>query len=196
MRPLVLSQFMSLDGYTCAEDGTFLPPAWSDDVAEHWSHYALGRATHLVYGRVNFLFNKGFWEPAETDPTSIAANIPYAGTMNKLPKTVFSRTLKGDPGWNGTLAGPDLKAEIATLKQGPLGQEGGAIFCFGGANLAQSLIAADVIDEYFFMVTPTLLGKGKRLFESGFNPIDLTLTRSKQLDTGAVILHYRRKSAS
>lgn len=191
MRPLVLSQFISLDGYSCAEDGTFLPPPWSDDVAEHWSHYALGRATHLVYGRVNFLFNKGFWEPAETDPNSIAANIPYAGTMNKLPKTVFSRTLKGDPGWNGKLAGPDLKAEIAALKQGD-----GAIFCFGGASLAQSLVAADVIDEYFIMVTPTLMGKGKRLFESGFNPIDLELTRSKQLDTGAVILHYRRKSAS
>ncbi|MBI2253418.1 MAG: dihydrofolate reductase family protein [Proteobacteria bacterium] len=191
MRPLILSQFMSLDGYTCAEDGTFLPPPWSDEVAENWSHYALGRATHLVYGRVNFLFNKGFWEAAETDPNSIAAKIPYAGTMNKLPKTVFSRTLTGDPGWNGKLAGPDLKSEITALKQCE-----GAIFCFGGAKLAQSLIAADVIDEYFVMITPNLLGRGKRLFESGFSPIDLSLERSKQLDTGAVILHYRRKSTS
>lgn len=190
MCPLVLSMFMSLDGYICAEDGIFLAPPWSDDVEKNWSGYALGRATHLVYGRVNFLFNKDFWSPAETNPNSIAAQISYAGTMNKLPKTIFSRTLIGDVGWNGKLASSDLTTEITTLKQ----KSDGAIFCFGGAGIAQSLMSANLVDEYIFMITPNLQGSGKRLFANGFNAIDLTLKRSQSLDTGSVILHYHRKT--
>jgi hypothetical protein len=42
------------------------------------------------------------------------------------------------------------------------------------------------------MVTPLLLGDGKRLFETGRSRIALTLIEAKPLDTGAVILHYRR----
>ena len=40
-----------------------------------------------------FLFNKGFWSAAETDPQSPAAGIPHAARMNQLHKTVFSTTL-------------------------------------------------------------------------------------------------------
>jgi hypothetical protein len=31
----------------------------SDDLERHWSGYGLERARHLLYGRTNFLFNKG-----------------------------------------------------------------------------------------------------------------------------------------
>jgi len=104
MAKLVLSMFTSLDGYIEGPGGEFVPPAWSDDLQRYWADYALERAGHLVYGRTNFLFNKAFWAPAETDPTSPAAGISHAATMNRLPKTVVSRTLTGDPGWNGTVA--------------------------------------------------------------------------------------------
>ena len=43
---------------------------WSDQLEEHWSGHALGRAGRLVFGRVNFEFMKGFWGSAETDPES------------------------------------------------------------------------------------------------------------------------------
>jgi dihydrofolate reductase len=188
MRKLVLSMFMSLDGYIAGPGGEFIGPEWSDDLERHWSGYALERAGHLLYGRVNFLFNKGFWEQAETDPTSPAAGIAYAGTMNRLPKTVFSTTLQGDPGWNGTVVRGDLDQAIARLKQ-----EGGKdLYMFGGAGIAQSFVARDLIDEYRLMVTPNLFGDGKRLFDPGFKRIDLQLIDTKPLNTGAVILHYRR----
>lgn len=108
MAKLVLSMFTSLDGYIEGPRGEFRSPAWSDDVERHWSGYALERAGHLLYGRTNFLFNKEFWSAAETDPTSPAAGIAFSGTMNRLPKTVFSTTLAGDPGWNATLVKDDL----------------------------------------------------------------------------------------
>src|SRR5262245_17620866 len=116
MRKLVLAMFMSLDGYMAGPKGEFIPPPWSGEVEKHWSHYGLARATHLLYGRVTCSFNKEFWSAADSEPKSPAASISYAATMNRLPKTVFSRSLSGDPGWSGKLAGSDIAAEINALK--------------------------------------------------------------------------------
>jgi dihydrofolate reductase len=188
MAKLVLAMFMSLDGYIERLGGEFVPPAWSGDLERHWSGYALERAGHLLYGRTNFLFNKGFWSAAETDPKSPAAGIAYAGTMNRLPKTVFSTTLTGDPGWNAKLVKDDLAGAVAKLKA----EAAGDLYLFGGAGIANSIVTLDLPDEYRLMVTPDLFGDGKRLFENGRPRIGLTLIEAKPLDTGAVILHYRR----
>ncbi len=188
MAKLVLSMFTSLDGYIEGPGGEFRPPAWSDDLERHWSGYALDRAGHLLYGRTNFQFNKSFWSAAETDPDSPAAGIAYAGTMNRLPKTVFSRTLSGDPGWNATLVRGDIAGAVAKLKR----EVAGDLYLFGGAGLANSIVALDLVDEYRLMVTPELFGDGKRLFETGRPRMALTMLSSMPLDTGAVILHYRR----
>jgi dihydrofolate reductase len=188
MAKLVLAMFMSLDGYIERPNGEFAPPAWSDDLSTHWSGYGLAHARHLLYGRTNFLFNKAFWSAAETDPSSPAAGISYAGTMNRLPKTVFSRTMTGDPGWNATLVKDDVAGAVARLKASAEGD----IYSFGGAGLANTLVRLDLPDEYRLMVTPELFGDGKRLFESGLPRLPLTLIDLLRMDTGAVILHYRR----
>jgi dihydrofolate reductase len=185
---LILSMFTTLDGYIEAPGGRFVPPAWSDDLERHWSGYALERAGHLLYGRTNFLFNKAFWSAAETDPDSPAAGIPHAATMNRLPKTVVSTTLSGNPGWNATVVKDDLAGAVSRLKA----EATGDVYSFGGAGLANSLVALDLVDEYRLMVTPGLLGDGKRLFGNGLPRIGLTLIEARPLDTGAVILHYRR----
>lgn len=188
MRKLVLSMFVSLDGYIAGPGGEFIGPQWSADLEKHWSGYALGRAGHLLYGRVNFLFNKGFWEPAATDPSSPAAHVPHAADMNRLPKSVASRTLSGDPGWNARLLGADLAQAVAELKRTAAGD----IFSFGGAGIAQSLIAHDLVDEYRLMITPNLFGDGVPLFGRGFRRQDLKLIDTRTLDTGAVVVHYER----
>jgi dihydrofolate reductase len=188
MAELVLSMFTSLDGYIERPGGEFVPPAWSDDLERHWSGHALQRAGHLLYGRTNFLFNKAFWSAAETDPTSPAAGIAYAATMNRLPKTVVSTTLSDAPGWNATLVKDDIAGAIRRLKQ----EVKGDIFVFGGAGIANSIAALDLVDEYMIMVTPVLFGDGKRLFEGGRPGTALRLIEARPLDTGAVILRYRR----
>ena len=187
MGKLVVSVFTSLDGYIEPESG-FEGPAWSDDVERHWSLHALSRAKHLVYGRTNFEFMRDFWSQAETDPTSVAAGISYAGTMNALPKTVFSRTLTGDPGWNATLAQDGIAPTIARLKA----EVDGDIFAFGGKGLIGALVEADVVDEIMMMIVPVLWGAGRRLFEGEHARQDLTLIENRTLDTGSVILRYAR----
>ena len=189
MAKLVLSMFTSLDGYIEGPGGEFMPPAWSDDLERHWSGYALDRAGHLLYGRTNFLFNKAFWSAAETDPDSPAAGIAYAGTMNRLPKTVFSRTLTGDPGWNATLVegrhrGRRRKTQSARWPAT-------SIF-LAARGLPTALSRSTSLTSIRLMVTPELFGDGKRLFETGRPRMALTMSSSMPLDTGAVILHYRR----
>jgi dihydrofolate reductase len=189
MADLVLTIFTSLDGYFTRPGGEFAPPPWSEEVGRKWSTAALSRARHLLYGRVNFLFNKGFWGAAETDPDSPAAGIDYAGTMNALPKTVVSRTLTGDPGWNGRIAGPDLAAEVARLKREVTG---GDIYAFGGSSLANSLFALGVVDEFWIMITPQLLGSGEPFFRGGRPEAMMRLVDCRTTDVGSVILRYRK----
>ncbi|MGS1096019.1 dihydrofolate reductase family protein [Aquamicrobium terrae] len=188
MSKVVLSMFMTLDGYFAGEDGTFIPPQWSDDM-EAWALEAMEQSGHFLYGRVNFEFNKAFWETADTDPESPAAGIAYAGQMNAKPKTVFSRTLSGDPGWNATLVKDDLPGAVARLKA----SNEKDLFLFGGGRLARSFVELDLIDEYRLLVRPALQGKGMRLFENGSRSIDLDLVETRAFDTGAVLLRYRRQ---
>jgi dihydrofolate reductase len=180
MRKLILSMFMSLDGYIEGPGGEFAPPPWSDEVGREWSGWASQTGGHILYGRVNFEFNKAFWTSDD------AKGMPETPFMNAIAKSVASRTLSGDLGWNGHAAG-DLAAEVARLKAEP----GKDILSFGGAGLAHSLIAGDLVDEYRLMVTPTLLGGGKRLFPDGVRR-DVKLVEEKRLDVGSLILRYAR----
>lgn len=187
MAKIVLSMFMSLDGYFAGPGGEFVPPEWSDDM-EKWALEAMEQSGRFLYGRVNFVFNRDFWQAAETDPTSPAAGIAYAADMNAKPKTVFSTTLPDNPGWNGTVVRDDLPGAVARLKA----TEAKDIFMFGGGGIANSFMKRDLIDEYRMLVVPQLLGDGKRLFEGGTDRHGLALVESRPLDTGAVMLRYQR----
>jgi dihydrofolate reductase len=176
MRKLILSHCISLDGFTSGPDGEFVPPPWSDDVAAKWSGWALERGGPFLYGRVSFDFQKAYWTTAEGD---------FAEAYNRAPRFVVSRTLTGDPGWNaGVLTGVE---QIAALKA----ETGPDLVCLGGANLAQSLAEADLIDEYRLMLVPYTLGGGKRLFDAGPRR-DFALTETLTTDVGSLILTYAR----
>lgn len=186
MRKVILSMFMSLDGFIEGPDGEFVPPPWSDDMQEKWSGAGMASAGLLVYGRKNFEFNAAYWQGAEQDEAASVEDRAFARLMNGLPKLVVSSTLQS-VGWNGVLTGPDLAADIARLKQEP----GGDIVVLGGAGVANSLMRLGVIDEYRILLVPILLGDGKRLFEGGHERRPLDLINAQQADTGAMILRYR-----
>ena len=186
MRKVILSMFMSLDGFIEGPDGEFAPPPWSDDMQEKWSGAGMASAGLLVYGRKNFEFNAAYWQGAEHDEAAGADDRAFARLMNGLPKLVVSSTLQ-TVDWNGVLAGPDLVVDLARLKQEP----GGDIVVLGGAGVANSLMRLGVIDEYRILLVPVLLGDGKRLFEGGDERRPLDLISAQQVDTGAMILRYR-----
>lgn len=71
-------------------------------------------------------------------------------------------------------------------------KEGKDIYCDGGAELINELLANDLIDEFIISVIPVLLGEGVRLFKSGRPEQQLELLNTKTFDTGLTQLHYRR----
>lgn len=69
-------------------------------------------------------------------------------------------------------------------------KEGKNIFIDGGAELVNSLLKAQQVDEIYLSIIPVILGDGVRLFHTG-NPMQVSkLVSAKQFSTGLVQLHY------
>lgn len=77
---------------------------------------------------------------------------------------------------------------VNELKQ----KQGKNIWICGGANIIQQLIKADLIDEYYISVIPTILGSGIRLFGTNLKEIKLKLVDT-QTYNGITDLIYTRR---
>jgi dihydrofolate reductase len=76
--------------------------------------------------------------------------------------------------------------EVSKLKQ----ELGGDIVVHGSAQLVQTLVEHDLVDELRLMVFPVVLGGGKRLFGDTSDKKRLRLTKSKTVGDGVTILIY------
>lgn len=110
----------------------------------------------------------------------------YAQRMNGMPKYVASRTLSGPLDWNATLLGDDLLAGIADLKT----KHGGNLIVSGAGELARSLVTHDLVDEFWFTVSPYLWPTGPRIFDA-LGAIPLALVGTRTFAGGIVQLCYR-----
>jgi dihydrofolate reductase len=176
MRTLVLSSFMSLDGYSCDAGSEIfeLLMEIEDPEQEEYGLARLGEVGTHIMGRVTYLEMADYW------PSSTHVN---AAPMNDIPKVVFSRTLP-EANWpTTTIAAGDTAAEIARLKAEP----GGAILAHGGTAFARSLIQLGLVDEYRFWLVPAAAGKGVALF-TDFTK--LRLRSSKAFSSGMLELTY------
>jgi dihydrofolate reductase len=100
-----------------------------------------------------------------------------------MGKYVVSSTLE-DPDWtNSTVLDVD---EIASLRD----RHDGDIVVHGSIQLAQWLIANDLIDELHLMVFPVVLGSGKRLWGETDDKKTMRLTDSQTVGDGVSILVY------
>jgi dihydrofolate reductase len=112
----------------------------------------------------------------------------YAEMMNGYPKYVVSTTLEEPLEWNNsTLIKENVAEEVSNLKQQP-GQD---ILIFGSADLVNTLMQHDLIDEYGLMVFPVVVGSGKRLFRDGSDTTVLRFVETKTFGSGVVVLTYR-----
>lgn len=104
---------------------------------------------------------------------------------------VFSRTRRtiDTPGMQ--LVSSDPAEFVRHLKTRP----GKGICLLGGGELAQSLIAAGVVDEIGINVHPLLLGSGTPLFRDAGHRVRLELTENRTIDGGCVFMSYRVRPA-
>jgi dihydrofolate reductase len=125
------------------------------------------------------------WETAEQTRTG-PEELEFARIWKAIPKVVFSTSLTTVEG-NARLAGRDVAAEVAELKNQPgVGRVG-----VGGAGLAATFAGQDLIDEYRLFVNPVVLGGGTPYFPPLPARQDLELIET-QTFSQVVYLRYRR----
>jgi dihydrofolate reductase len=181
---IIVTEFVSLDGVMEDPGGSedFKYGGWSfefsrgDEGNKFKFDETLDSAAQLL-GRVTY---EGFAEawPSRDDE--------FADKFNSMPKYVVSSTLK-DPEWtNTTVLEGDVKEAVSKLKN----EIDGNIVVHGSAQLAQTLLELDLVDEVRLMVSPVVLGAGKRLFGDTSDKKPLRLTDSKIVGDGVAILIY------
>jgi dihydrofolate reductase len=82
----------------------------------------------------------------------------------------------------------DVAESVAKMRDA----QDGNIVVHGSAQLVQSLIENDLVDELRLMVYPVVLGSGKRLFGETSDKKPLELAESRVVGDGVVIQVYRR----
>ena len=157
MAKLVYALNQSLDGYV---DHTKIGPP---DPAGFRHFIELMRGlTGMVYGRRMYEVMR-YWD--EELPDWDEGDREFAVAWRSKPKWVASRSLK-IVGPNATLVADDIEAEVRRLKAELPGE-----IQVAGPDLAQSLTAADLIDEYQIYLHPVVLGSGKPFFAGPRPPL-------------------------
>jgi dihydrofolate reductase len=186
MAKIIVTEFVSLDGVMEDPGGAegFKHGGWTFEIArgDEGDKFKLDETmdtSALLLGRKTYEGFAAAWPSREGE---------FADKFNSMPKYVVSSTLQS-PEWNNTtvLSG-DLADEIGTLKR----EQDGNIVVHGSAQLAQSLLDNDLVDELRLMVFPVVLGTGKRLFGEMRDKKRLELAESSTVGDGVAILIYRR----
>jgi dihydrofolate reductase len=178
MREIIAGLFMTLDGVTeSPEKWSF--PYFNDEVGQVIGS-SMESSDTILLGR------RTYEEFAEYWPDKTAADDPFADYINDTPKLVVSTTLKTLEWRNSSLIQGDVMEEIAKLKRQP----GKKISMTGSVTLVGSLLSAGLLDELSLLVSPIVLGSGKRLFGNGGSPVGLKVIDSKTLTNGVLSLVY------
>jgi dihydrofolate reductase len=181
LRKLVVSEWMTLDGVFDADTmKEWFEPYDSPERQNYIKENVLTSDAFLV-GRVTYEMLASYWPNQKNNEMGVADR------LNSAPKYVVSSTLKKAEWNNSTIINEDVVEEVTKLKQQP-GQD---ILLFGSATLVQSLMEADLIDEYRFLVHPTIMGAGKRFFKDGMLATKLKLVKTKTLNSGVTLDCYQ-----
>jgi dihydrofolate reductase len=181
MRKLIMWNIITLDGYFEGKqnwDLSFNNVIWGKEL-EKLSIDQLHSADYLVFGRVTYEGMAAHWTKAEGE---------IAELMNKIPKLVFSKTLKSADWNNSTLIKENASAEIKKFKE----QGSRDMYVFGSANLSETFVNDNLFEEYRIGIAPVILGSGRPLFRQGVSPKNLSLVSTQQLSTGGVVLIYTK----
>ena len=188
MRNVVVTEFITLDGVfedpggaEKTEHGGWSFKFWSEESGK-FKYDELVAADAMLLGRITYQGFAAAW-PEMTDEAG------FADRMNSLPKYVASRTLDKPEWQNSHLIEGDVVDAVSALKQ----QEGQNILVGGSGQLANVLLRADLVDELRFLVSPLVLGSGRRFFEDGSAPRTMELVEAVSLDMGVLALTYRRQ---
>jgi dihydrofolate reductase len=182
MRKIIAALNMTLDGIC---DHTVGIP--DEEIHQHYTEL-LGQGDSILYGRKTYQLME-FWRTFLENPSEEKSMNDFATAIDKIPKIVFSHTLKNVDWQSATIAKRDLKDEVLELRQ----QSGKDIFV-GSRSLIIQLMKLNLIDEFQLCIYPMVEGNGLPLFEDINDRIIFKLIKTKTFKSGAIILYYQPKN--
>lgn len=191
MRQIIAATFTSLDGVMQAPGGPEEDPTggftfggWQaphfDEQLGAFIDRTFAEPFDLLLGRKTYDIFAAHWPYAgEGDPI---------GTLfDRVTKYVATRNPDLRLDWkNSRSLGPDVVGALKRLKE----SDGPNLLIQGSGDLIQTLLAHKLIDRFSVMISPVLLGRGKRLFGEGTAPMGLRLVHSEVTPMGVVVLTY------
>jgi len=184
MRKLIAINQITLDGVMQGPGGPEEDPrngfnhgGWITGFGDDALFQAIGKTIagkfDMLLGRRTYEVFAGYW-PNQSNGIATA--------FNKATKYVVTLTLN-QLDWNKSLKiGGDVVDEVRRLKA----SDGPELHLWGSHQLLQTLIPAELIDEYIIMVYPVVIGRGKRLFENGVPPSRLALVETLSTPNGVL----------
>jgi dihydrofolate reductase len=187
MGKLTLFMHISLDGFGAKLNGQM---DWIH-VDEEIFDYGAERiyATDIaLYGRRTYQLMESYWPTASEQPNPTKHDIEHSKWYKQVKKIVLSKTMKEENLSNTKVISENLVDEINKLKQSTEKE----ILVFGSPTAGHSLMAANLIDAYWFNINPILLGNGIPVFKDIKTITRLSLTNSKVFSSGVVCLQYTK----
>ena len=190
MARIVVTEFVSLDGVMEDPGGAedFKHGGWSFQFnrGEDGDKFKLDETREsdaLLLGRVTWEGFADAWPSRDGE---------FADKFNSMPKYVVSSTLESGDRWtNTTVLNGDVVEAVSKLKR----DQDGTLVVHGSAQLVQTLLEHDLVDELRLMVFPVVLGSGKLRFGDSSDKKPLRLSDSKTVGDGVTILVYEPASA-
>ncbi len=186
MRKIIVLEFITLDGVIQAPGGTeedtsgdFKFGGWTVPLTDEFMNKVMADQMSgeydLLLGRKTYDIWTGYW-PQHTEGWS---------QVNRITKYVVSKTLK-NPTWENTVVLQDVN-ELKQLKE----KDGSPLQVYGSANLVQTLLKNNLVDELWLKIYPITLGTGKRLFADGTIPKTWKMTKGEIAPNGVIVANFQ-----
>jgi dihydrofolate reductase len=175
MRKAVAYELLSLDGVAEGPDRFFAD--WDDATDAHLAT-VIATQDAVILGRRSYDEWAAFWPSSEIQP--------FATFINAVAKHVATSTPLEREWANTTVVDGDLVEFVRDLKEQP----GGDIGVHASISVAQTLLAAGVVDELRLVIAPVIAGNGRRVLD-GLPWIRLESIRSETSPSGHLLVDYR-----
>ena len=178
MRKVIAAINMTLDGFC---DHTAGIP--DEEIHQHYTDM-LNNGGVILYGRITYQLMQ-FWQTLIKNPSGEKTMDNFAVAIDKIPKIIFSHTLKNTEWDSARLSDQTIEEEVIKHKQ-----QSGKDILVGSRSLIIQLMKLNLIDEYQLCVHSVVAGSGLQLFENINDRTILKLIKTKTFSGGAVTLYY------
>ncbi len=185
MRKVVLYTLMSVDGdvddpgsYFTLDDAAGHAPEFDAEMIEN-ERRIIGAQDTVLLGRHMYDEWSRYWPTSDEQP--------FADFINAVQKVVLTSTPLATEWANSEAVAGPLEDVVRDLTSRP----GGDIGVHGSIELAQSLLAANLVDELQLVVGPAFGFSGRRLLPGDHGVRRLRLLSATRTPSGSVLLAYR-----